>query len=274
MTETDNPTDLFDRLTEREVAILRLLASGHTAKTIAVQLDCSEASVNERLRDARRKTGVGSSRELARMLSTRKNWDENFGLSALVAADDRAAHPAPSGSGKLKGIAIMLVIISAMAAAVTFVATDGLHGPAGPATEAAAGLQKSPLVGTWALDVARIPADERPRRVTITFRAAPDHQWTTIVDIDAADGSRKHAESTAQIDGTAVPVTGNMAMIDNAALRQPGPNTLVMALGKNGAPVSTRVYTVSKDRKSMTETIIWPGEHLPKLETTYYHRIS
>ena len=57
-------------------------------------------------------------------------------------------------------------------------------------------------------------------------------------------------------------------------LRQPAPNTLVMTLGKNGAPVSTRVYTVAKDRKSMTETIIWASTGIPKLETTYFNRVG
>jgi DNA-binding CsgD family transcriptional regulator len=56
-------------LSEKELEILRLLAGGHTVKSIAVLLGRSEASINERLREARRKTGVGSSRELARMLA-------------------------------------------------------------------------------------------------------------------------------------------------------------------------------------------------------------
>jgi hypothetical protein len=65
-----------------------------------------------------------------------------------------------------------------------------------------------------------------------------------------------------------------MAFIDSTALRQPAPNTLVMTLGKNGAPVSTRVYTVAKDRKSMTETIVWAGGSLPRLETTHFNRVD
>ena len=62
--------------------------------------------------------------------------------------------------------------------------------------------------------------------------------------------------------------------IDSASLRQPAPGTLVMTLGKDGAPVSTRVYTVSRDRKSMTETIIWAGSAMPRLETNTFHRIG
>ncbi|TPG22622.1 LuxR family transcriptional regulator [Sphingomonas koreensis] len=57
-----------DRLTERERAVLRLLATGHDAKSIAAQLDVSVHAVNERLRKARQKLGVASSREAARRL--------------------------------------------------------------------------------------------------------------------------------------------------------------------------------------------------------------
>jgi ABC-type branched-subunit amino acid transport system ATPase component len=65
-----------------------------------------------------------------------------------------------------------------------------------------------------------------------------------------------------------------MDIIDTVALRQPAPNTLVMTLGKNGAPLSTRVYTITKDQKSMTETIVWAGDTVPKLETTHFNRID
>ena len=132
----------------------------------------------------------------------------------------------------------------------------------------------SPLVGSWALDVSRIPAEERPQRVTMTFRQAPDGRWTTLVEIVAPDGSSRHAESTAATDGVPVPIAGSMEFIDTVALRQPAANTLVMTLGKNGAPFSTRVYAVARDRKSMTETIVWAGSSLPKLETTYFNRID
>lgn len=55
-------------LSEREKATLRLLVSGHDAKSIARHLGLSVHTVNERLRNARRKLGVSSSREAARLL--------------------------------------------------------------------------------------------------------------------------------------------------------------------------------------------------------------
>jgi len=65
-----------------------------------------------------------------------------------------------------------------------------------------------------------------------------------------------------------------MDFIDSVALRQPAPDTLVMTLSKAGARVSTRVYTVAKDLKSMTETIVWSSDKLQKLETTHFNRVS
>jgi DNA-binding CsgD family transcriptional regulator len=61
---TDNPWSL----TEKEKQTLRLIVCGHDAKSIARTLDLSVHTINERLRDARRKMAVSSSREAARML--------------------------------------------------------------------------------------------------------------------------------------------------------------------------------------------------------------
>jgi DNA-binding CsgD family transcriptional regulator len=70
----------LDRLNDAELGVLRLLAQGHTAKSIANALGSTPASVNERLREARRKTGVGSSRELARLLRAQENRHEQMGV--------------------------------------------------------------------------------------------------------------------------------------------------------------------------------------------------
>ncbi len=55
-------------LTEKEKATLRLIVRGHDAKSIARTLDLSVHTINERLREARRKVEVSSSREAARLL--------------------------------------------------------------------------------------------------------------------------------------------------------------------------------------------------------------
>jgi DNA-binding CsgD family transcriptional regulator len=58
----------LDTLTDKERQTLRLLLRGHDAKSSARELGLSVHTVNERLRDARRKLGVTSSREAARRL--------------------------------------------------------------------------------------------------------------------------------------------------------------------------------------------------------------
>jgi len=55
-------------LNDREKEVLRLLLIGHDAKSAASALGLSVHTVNERLRDSRRKIGVTSSREAARIL--------------------------------------------------------------------------------------------------------------------------------------------------------------------------------------------------------------
>ncbi len=269
---------LAERLSARELEVLRLLAEGHTIKSIAAQLGRTEASINERLRDARRKTGVGSSRELARQLGAQKIWDRNPDLANTPPQAEGSVEPASRGLTGPKGtIAMLIAMLIAMpliAAGSLLMAADAPYNAARQNAAPAAAAHASPLVGRWALDTARVPAEERPQSVTISFSVAADQRWTTHVAIVNPDGAALHAESTAALDAAPVAITGNMGFIDSASLRQPAPGTLVMTLGKDGAPVSTRVYTVSRDRKSMTETIIWAGSSMPKLETNTFRRIS
>lgn len=60
--------DRFHALTEKEKQTLRLLVVGYDAKSMARHLGLSVHTINERLRDARRKMSVSSSREAARLL--------------------------------------------------------------------------------------------------------------------------------------------------------------------------------------------------------------
>jgi len=275
MAAIDPSPGAFAALTESELEILRLLAAGHTAKSIAARLGRTETAVNERLRDARRKTGIGSSRELARLLAAQKILDKNIDLPPPDMATESGEPPVGTGRQRSKGTRIMLIAMPVAAIALTLASAESTQKVAPPQSAPAAVATRSmPLVGSWSLDVARIPEAERPQRVTMTFRLSPDRKWTTLVEIVAPDGTATHGESTAATDGVPVPVSGNMAFIDSVALRQPAPNTLVMTLGKNGAPLSTRVYTVARDRKTMTETIVWAGGEMPKLETTTFRRID
>lgn len=61
-------TQGYHALSEKEKQTLRLLVSGYDAKSMARQLGLSVHTINERLRDARRKMATSSSREAARLL--------------------------------------------------------------------------------------------------------------------------------------------------------------------------------------------------------------
>lgn len=68
----------YQALTEKEKQTLRLLLAGHDAKSIARHLELSVHTINERLRDARRKLSVSSSREAARLLREAEGADPDF----------------------------------------------------------------------------------------------------------------------------------------------------------------------------------------------------
>lgn len=132
----------------------------------------------------------------------------------------------------------------------------------------------SPLIGSWAVDVSRLPMPPaaRPKRVTITFGTAAGGRWSTRVDIVDAGGVESRAIGTLPLDGTPVSVTSLEA--DISAAKMPTPNVLVMQLGKNGIPGSTRIYTVAADGKTMVETAAYFDKGgKPILRTNYFTRI-
>ena len=63
-----HPAQSITQLTEKEKETLRLIVRGHDAKSAANELGLSVHTINERLRAARRKLDVTSSREAARLL--------------------------------------------------------------------------------------------------------------------------------------------------------------------------------------------------------------
>lgn len=133
----------------------------------------------------------------------------------------------------------------------------------------------SPLLGSWAVDVSRlpIPPAARPKSVTFTFSDAGGGKWTTHVDIVDASGAASHAVSTADLDGTPAPIKNSLEA-DTVALKLPAPDVLVMDLVKGGIPSSTRVYTVAADGKTLIETAAYAGGNgLPMMRTNYFSRI-
>ncbi|HWQ86503.1 hypothetical protein [Brevundimonas sp.] len=73
--------------------MLILLGRGHTAKSIATLKGLSVAAVNERFRNARRKTGRASSREIARLLITQENRHELIDLASDPASPPDLRRP-------------------------------------------------------------------------------------------------------------------------------------------------------------------------------------
>lgn len=269
------PAHSLAALNDNELEILQLLASGHTAKSIANTLGRTETAINERLREARRKTGVGSSRELARLLDAQKIWDKNIGLADAGPSADASDVPPPKrGFDWTKGRIAMLIAAPAALLGLAVLTTSINPADDAPREAGAEMTEASPLAGRWSLDVARLPADERPVGVTIAFEPAAGGRLHTLVTIETGDGALRKAESTAALDGVAVPVTGSMAEIDSVSLRQPDAKTLVMTLGKDGRRVSTRVYTVAGDGRSMTETIVWAAQGMPPIVTTHFDRVG
>lgn len=80
-----------EQLSEREKATLRLLSVGHDAKSIAREQRLSVHTVNERLRASRRKLGVTSSREAARLLAKVEQATPNFLVDKSLGVAEHAA---------------------------------------------------------------------------------------------------------------------------------------------------------------------------------------
>lgn len=79
-------------LSEKEKQTLRLLLAGHDAKSMARQLGLSVHTINERLRESRRKLGASSSREAARLLREAEANAPDF-VGDRVLGEDRPGRP-------------------------------------------------------------------------------------------------------------------------------------------------------------------------------------
>ncbi|MDG2535135.1 hypothetical protein P6144_15855 [Sphingomonas sp. HITSZ_GF] len=114
----------------------------------------------------------------------------------------------------------------------------------------------SPFLGTWELDLSRMPDSygPPPKRVTFTFRDVGAGQWRTEIDITAPDDSVRHSAVQYRRDGRMVPGEGDTGEADSAAFLSPAPNVLVMGLAKNRTLGAVRTYVISADGREMTES--------------------
>jgi DNA-binding CsgD family transcriptional regulator len=124
-------------LSDREKAVLRLLAQGHDAKSSARQLGISVNAVNERLRTARRKLEVSSSREAARRLASSELQgsnsfvDKKMGMAVSERADEARSQQS-KGSARSFALAVggicamsLVIIIAILATAPSQTAVSG-----------------------------------------------------------------------------------------------------------------------------------------------------
>lgn len=148
------------QLTEKEKQTLRLIVRGHDAKSVARTLGLSVHTINERLRDARRKLQVSSSREAARLLfesesaAPQKTADKEFGEAGPSRSNDRD-HSRPELAqarrlrGALAGVTIMLIIIGAAALAVITGQTSPANGNEPPLPQAVAETEAVAAAREW-----------------------------------------------------------------------------------------------------------------------------
>lgn len=149
----------YQALTEKEKQTLRLIVRGHDAKSMARHLGLSVHTVNERLRDARRKLEVSSSREAARLLLDREGEDpQSLGDKRLgeAAAPDAMTQSDVPGSGQanasgaapraawlIAGVVIMTVILGILALVAV---PQSVTNPASSEAQAAVPLGESEAV--------------------------------------------------------------------------------------------------------------------------------
>lgn len=167
----------YQALTAKEKEALRLLLGGHDAKSMANQLGLSVHTINERLRDARRKLSVSSSKAAARILRDAEApapqllGDRISGDAGQAARahnfDPGPAHLPRRATWTIGGFAMIALLVAALALSSTE--------PAAP--PAAATAATTPTAAT-----ARVAESE-------VSRAARD--WLTLVD------ARKWQESWA-----------------------------------------------------------------------------
>lgn len=133
----------------------------------------------------------------------------------------------------------------------------------------------SPLVGRWTLDVATLPMppEARPKSVTLAFTQPDEGTWDTRIEILDPDRNRMDSGATLSLDGTPGKVTGSY-WADVATARMPAPNVVVIQLAYQGTPSSTRVYSVTADGGTLTETkAFFDRDGTPKLQTTTFTRL-
>lgn len=182
---TTAPDTLTDALSDKEKETLRLLLRGHDAKSSARELGLSVHTVNERLRDARRKLGVTSSREAARVLMAAES-PEMLGDKPLGDASGPvpAAGMAASATRRKAGLRPAVILIGVTAMSLVLAA---LFLPASPLSVTAPAATTETIAGAE-------PASGSKSEAEAAARAAENF----LVLIDASKWAESYAATGAQ----------------------------------------------------------------------------
>jgi DNA-binding CsgD family transcriptional regulator len=163
--------DGYQSLTEKEKETLRLLVRGYDTKTIARHFALSVHTVNERLRNARRKMTVSSSREAARLLSDTEAADPHFFADKFLGEDkqtnDLIPFAVPNDGGGSRAFLVPIIGGIVMSLLLATLALTSISQNAGSDANAA---QSATANDTAASQVEVSPVEQSARA------------WLTLVD--------------------------------------------------------------------------------------------
>lgn len=145
-----------------------------------------------------------------------------------------------------------------------------------PTAAAAPAALRSAFLGTWELDLTRMPDTygPPPRRVLFAFQAIGDGKWRTTVDITDRDGSVRHMAMAYRPDGSTAPSEVANDEADSVAILLPVPDVLVMNLGRAKTLGSVRVYTMLPGGDEMIESAAaLNGAGQPFVRTFHFKRV-
>lgn len=196
--------DVLDRLNPVERDLLGLLGRGHTAKSIATLRSKSEAAVNERFRSARRKTGIGSSREIARLIVARENRHDFIGLAPATAPPPELRRPDAHRRASPQRLRLPMAAAVIIAAAAILAQQTAVPPESRPISTRERSLYQS---GTAAPDFEALHGE--------VIAGRPDAQWSAKTERALLDAYRQHplfvrgAETlTARCNASLCEVTG------------------------------------------------------------------
>jgi DNA-binding CsgD family transcriptional regulator len=233
----------YQALTEKEKETLRLLIGGHDAKSIARALGLSIHTVNERLRDARRKMAVTSSREAARLMRAAEGKDPNSivdnqlgdAATAEVVSPHTQSAPQPRRLGWLIGGVVMSISFALLAFAAL---TDQARPPVAPASSAMSATESAPVIAArqwlelgdrsdWAASYATTAASFRSVNTLENWQKA-------AVSVRVPLGQVVRREVVAEVD-VPTPPGGNMVVKFRTDFANKAGTVETVALAREGS---------------------------------------